>query len=155
MPPCVHHRFSRLPIARIHLSHRSPELISAFASVRPSARSLHDDSCTLPTIPFLLSLPSRTHRVLPLFLSSRRTADTLPATTLPPRSRRPSPPLRFCIFDRRYDSTRETRRGSRREGGRPRGPLRSDAAIRVRRLLDMPVDIPTGGILYLKAPLLL
>lgn len=39
MPPCVHHRFSRLPIARIHLSHRSPELISAFASVRPSARS--------------------------------------------------------------------------------------------------------------------
>lgn len=37
--PPVHHRFSRLPIARIHLSHRSPELISAFASVRPSARS--------------------------------------------------------------------------------------------------------------------
>lgn len=60
MPPCVHHRFSRLPIARIHLSHRSPELISAFASVRPSARLLHDDSYTLPTIPS--SSPSRSAR---------------------------------------------------------------------------------------------
>lgn len=60
MPPCVHHRFSRLPIARIHLSHRSPELISAFASVRPSARLLHDDSYTLPTIPS--ASPSRSAR---------------------------------------------------------------------------------------------
>lgn len=35
----------------------------------------------------------------------------------------------LCIFDRRCDSTRETRRGSRREEGRPRD--------RVRRLLDL------------------
>ena len=119
MPPCVRHRFSRLPIARIHLSYRSPELISsAFASVRPSARSLHNnDSYTLPTI----SLPSLPHVPSALF--------ALPtALSSHTRHRRPLSPCRDdprhrhrhrchchrlrrrcrnrfgCIFDRRYDS---------------------------------------------------
>lgn len=91
MPPCVHHRFSRLPIARIHLSHRSPELISAFASVRPSARSLHDDSCTLPTIPSLLPPEPSLLYPLSLFLFSPHPPG-YPSRDPTPSSRRPSPP---------------------------------------------------------------
>lgn len=136
MPPCVHHRFSRLPIARIHLSHRSPELISAFASVRPSARSLHDDSCTLPTIPSLLPPePSLLYRSLFLFSPH---PPGYPSRDPTPSSKRPSPPpppppplLRFSVSSI-VDATRLERPV---EGRVERKADLANAAI--RRLLDL------------------
>jgi len=129
MPPCVHHRFSRLPIARIHLSHRSPELISAFASVRPSARST---TIHAPSRSFLL--PSYPPPVcsLSLFLPSLSTYRRYPSRiTLSPR--RGDPRRRChrrcrsgCTFDRRYNLTlrekeketqKESYRGSHAERG--------------------------------------
>lgn len=98
-PLRVHHRFSRLPIARIHLSHRSPELISAFASVRPSARLaprrfIHPPDESPPLLS--LSLPrALSARARPPFLSSshrRYPSSRDPRPLSPRRDERPSPP---------------------------------------------------------------
>lgn len=110
--------------------------------VRPSIRPLHDDSCTLPTIPpsrssvlsALPALPVPFPRPYPLVEATLATAAVVAAAAAAAVAASAVPSI--------VDMTRlgETCRGSRQQRDRPRG--RAILHDRVRRRFLMPVDIP-------------